>query len=144
MLFDLEDNSDGTYSLITSMGRNTLKIIRDFFQRREQCMPLTIQSVDSPCWKGKSTYSYSIKRQKLHAYFKENRPYEILKLQLCVRTCYLLKLCWMSEEWKREKERIQEWSKELHTIKCDCCVRLGGVVLQICCVCSRVDFISVK
>lgn len=32
MLFDPEDNSDGTYSFITSMGRNTLKIIKDFYK----------------------------------------------------------------------------------------------------------------
>lgn len=32
MLFDQEHNSDGTDSFITSMGRNTLKIIRDFYK----------------------------------------------------------------------------------------------------------------
>ena len=45
-----------------------------------------------------------VKSDRNNVYCKETKSYEIPKLQLCVRICYLPKLSWVSEEQKKGKK----------------------------------------
>lgn len=60
MLFDPEGNSEGNNSTITGMGRNTLKIMRNFYKEDDngscqRLFPLVVIK------RRKSTHSYSKK-----------------------------------------------------------------------------------